>query len=140
MLRSIMAAMATAAAASKAKSIARQAGYGAVAIFALMVALVFTAIAAFYFLLVPLGPAYAAATVAGASAIFAVIIFAWAFRQKKDQDEGWMEQFGLPAIPGVDSKDVQAIVDRTRMELRKVGPVKVSLAALAVGFLIAKLR
>jgi hypothetical protein len=140
MLRSIMAAMATAAAASKAKGIARQVGYGAIAIFALMVALVFTAIAVFYFLLVPLGPAYAAATVAGASAIFAVIIFAWAFRQKKDQDEGWMEQFGLPAIPGVDSKDVQAIVDRTRMELRKVGPVKVSLAALAVGFLIAKLR
>jgi hypothetical protein len=141
MLRSLMAAMATAAAASKAKGIARQAGYGAIAVFALMVALVFTAIAAFYFLLEPLGPAYAAATVAGASAVFALIIFAWAwFRQKKDQDEGWMEQLGLPALPGVDSKDVQAIVDRTRMELRKVGPVKVSLAALAVGFLIAKLR
>jgi hypothetical protein len=136
-----MAAMATAAAASRVKGIARQAAYGTIAIFALMIALVFSAIAVFYFLLEPLGAAYAASAVAGASAAFALIIFAWIWsRQKKDQDEGWMEQFGLPAIPGVDSKDVQAIVDRTRTELRKVGPIKVSLAALAVGFLIARLR
>jgi hypothetical protein len=141
MLRSLMAAMATAAAASKVKGIARQAGYGAIAIFALMVALVFIAIAAFYFLLEPLGAAYAATAVAGAFAVFALIIFAWAWsRQKQHQDEGWMEQLGLPAVPGVDSKDVQALVDRTRTELRKVGPVRLSLAALAVGFLIARLR
>ena len=138
MLRSLMAAMATAAAASKAKGIARQVAYSAIAIFALMVALVFIAIAAFYFLLDPLGAAFAAATVAGAFAICALIIFAWAWsKQKHAQDEGWMEQFGMPAV---DSKDVQAIVDRTRTELRKAGPVKLSLAALAVGFLIARLR
>lgn len=141
MLRSLMAAMATAAAASKVKGIARQAAFGTIAIFALLVALVFIAIAAFYFLLPPLGAAWAAAAVAGAFAVFALIIFAWAWsKQSKDEDNGWMEQFGLPAVPKVDSKDVQAIVDRTRTELRKVGPVKLSLAALAVGFVIARLR
>jgi hypothetical protein len=106
-----------------------------------MIALVFFSIAAFFFLSRPLGPAGAAAAVAGGSALIALIIFFWVwYKQKHANDDGFMEQFGLPAISGVDSKDVQAIVDRTRLELRKAGPVKVSLAALAIGFLIARLR
>ncbi len=141
MLRSILVAMATAATVSRARGVARQTAYGAIATFALMVALVFLAIAVFYFLLQSFDPAIAAAIVAGGFALFAFIIFLWAWaRQKHPADDDWMEQLGLPAVTGVDSKDVHAIVDRAKVELRKAGPVKISLVALAVGFLIARLK
>ena len=142
MLRAILAAMATATAASKAKDVARQAAYGAIAVFALLVAIVFLSMAGFYWLSESMGPAGAAAAVSGILAAFALLIVAWAFlRGSKDKNEGWMEQLGVPHVAGLtDAKDMQQIVDRAQIELRKIGPVKLSLGALALGFIISRLR
>lgn len=142
MLRSIVAAMATAAAASKAKGIARQAAYGAVAVFSLLVALVFSAIAAFYYLSQSMGPAGAAATVAAILAVLAMLVFIVSRVSARDDANGnWAKQLGLPAVAGItDTKDIEAMVDKTQIALRKAGPVKLSLAALAIGFLLARLR
>ena len=142
MLRAILAAMATATAASKVKDVARQTAYGAVAVFALLVALAFMSLACFYWLSESLGPAGAAAAVSGIMAVVALLVVAWAnFKEAKPRNEGLMEQFGVPPIAGLtDAKDVQEIVHKAQTELRKVGPVKLSLAAAAIGFLIARLR
>jgi hypothetical protein len=142
MLRSILAAMATATAASKVKDIARQAAYGAIAVFALLVALVFLSLAGFFWMSQSLGPAGAAAAVSGILAAFSLLVVAWVyFKEGKPTNEGWMEQLGVPHVAGItDAKDMQEMVDRAQHELRKIGPVKLSLAALAAGFVISRLR
>lgn len=142
MLRAILTAMATATAASKAKDVARQAAYGAVAVFALLVALVFLSLAGFYWMWEPLGPAGAAAAMSGILAAFALLVVAWAyFKERKPRNEGWLEQMGVPHVAGItDAKDMQEMVDRAQMELRRIGPVKLSLAALALGFVVSRLR
>jgi hypothetical protein len=141
MLRSLMAAIATAGAASKVRGLARQAAYGTVAVFALLVALVFMALAAFYALSVSQGPAVAAAIVAAGLAALAGLVFLWsAYGHQESEQEGFMSQLGLPALGISNQKDIEAVLHRARVEMRKVGPVKISLGALAVGFLLAALR
>ena len=141
MLRSLMTAIATAGAASKVRGLARQAAYGAVAVFALLVALVFMALAAFYALSPSQGPAVASAIVAAGLAVVAGLVFLWsAYSRRESEQEGFMSQLGLPALGISNQKDIDAVVHRARVEMRKVGPVKISLAALAVGFLLAAAR
>lgn len=140
MLRSIMAALATATAASRVRSVARQTGFGAIAIFALMIALVFASIAVFYLLLPVYGPAIAAAIIAGGTALIAFVVSLWAFNRQKNQQDNWMAELGLPTVRGVDAKNVGAVVDRAQVAIRRAGPVKLSLAAIAAAFLISRLK
>jgi hypothetical protein len=136
-----MAAIATAGAASKVRGLARQAAYGTVAVFALLVALVFMALAAFYALSASQGPAVAAAIVAAGLAALAGLVFLWsAYGHRESEQEGFMSQLGLPALGISSQKDIDAVVHRARVEMRKVGPVKISLIALAVGFFLALRR
>jgi hypothetical protein len=134
--------MATATAASKVKDVARQAAYGAIAVFALLVALVFLSLAGFFWMAQSLGPAGAAAAVSGILAAFSLMVVAWVyFKEAKPKNEGWMEQLGVPHVAGItDAKDMEEMVDRAQIQLRKIGPVKLSLAALAAGFIISRLR
>jgi hypothetical protein len=89
-----------------------------------------------------LGPAGAAAAVSGILAAFSLLVVAWVyFKDGKSKNEGWIEQFGVPHVAGItDAKNMQEIVDRAQHELRKIGPVTLSLAALAAGFVISRLR
>ena len=141
MLRSVMTAVAAATASSKARTMAREAAFGMIGVSALIIALVFLAIAAYYFLIDPLGTAGAAAAVSAFLAIFAVIIFIWAFYQQRNDKNGLLQQFGLPSVDGLnDIEDVEQLVKQTQASLRKVGPVKLSVAALAIGFLAARMK
>jgi hypothetical protein len=136
-----MAAIATAGAASKVRGLAREAAFGTVAVFALLVALVFLALAAFYALSASQGPAVAAAIVAAGLAVLAGLVFLWsAFSRRDSEQEGFMIQLGLPALGISNQTDVETVIRRARVELRKLGPAKLSLVALAVGFFLAVRR
>jgi len=142
MLRSILAAMATASAASRVRGVARDTAYGTVAIFALLVALVFLSLAVFYWLSATLGPAAGAAIVAGGLALLAGAIGLWAYlRRRNAGEENWMEQLGLPSVPGLTNpEDIDAIVDEARMQVKRIGPLKLTAAAFAAGFILSRLR
>lgn len=141
MLRSLLAAIATAKAAAKARETAYKAIYGMIAGVITLIALIFGAMGVFFALTDPLGPAWAAASVAGGLVLLAglFLLIAWP-RDRGSTQEELISQLGLPALGIKDSKDVEAMMNKANAALRRVGPVKLSLAALVVGFLISRLR
>lgn len=139
MLRSLLAAFATARAASQAKQIATHTAYGLIAISALMIGLVFASIALFFTLAERMGPASAAAIVAVVVAALAAGVALYArWKDSQEEDEDMYDQLGLSSLGISSGKDVEAVVRQARRQIRKVGPVNVALAALAAGFLLGR--
>ncbi len=142
MLRSLLAAVAAGQAAAKAKQLARQTAYGTIAIVALIIALVFGSLSIYFALTPTLGPSLAAASVTGGFVLFAVIILLWAMRKRKEPvSHNMLADLGLPAsVANLNSQDLEAVVDQARLQVRKIGPVKLSLAAFGAGLLLAQLN
>lgn len=139
MLRMLLTAFATAQAASKARQIAQHTAYGIVAIGAVLIALVFGAMALFFYLGQFMNSASAAAIVALASAALAGIIALYArWKDSQVEEEDIFEQFGLPNLGISSQKDVEAVADAARTQIRRLGPINVALAALAAGFLLGR--
>jgi hypothetical protein len=139
MLRSLLAAFATARAASQAKQFATHTAYGLIAISALMIGLIFASIALFFTLAERMGPASAAAIVAVVVVALAVgvALYAW-WKDSQEEDDDMYDQLGLSSLGISSGKDVEAVVRQARRQIRKVGPVNVALAALAAGFLLGR--
>jgi hypothetical protein len=139
MLRSLLAAFATARAASQAKQFATNTAYGLIAISALMIGLIFASIALFFTLAERMGPASAAAIVAVVVAALAVGVALYArWKDSQEEDDDMYDQLGLSSLGISSGKDVEAVVRQARRQIRKVGPVNVALAALAAGFLLGR--
>jgi lysylphosphatidylglycerol synthetase-like protein (DUF2156 family) len=139
MLRTLLAAFATAQAASKARRIAQHTAYGLIAISAVIIALVFAAMALFFFLSQTMSSSTAAAIVAAAAAVLAGLIAIYARWQDSEvENEDIFDQLGLSSLGISNSKDVEAIADQARTQIRRVGPINVALAAIAAGFLLGR--
>lgn len=142
MIRSLLTTAMSAIAASRAKHMAKQTAYGALAVFAIMLAGLFATLAVFFALSAQIGAAPAAATVAAVLAIVAVATFAWAkSRQDADNSENIVERLGLPELIGV--KDVEAAnkyLNKGYAQLRKADPVKLSAGAFVIAFLVTRMR
>jgi hypothetical protein len=142
MLRSILTTAATAAAASRVKTMAKQTAYGAVALGAFMLAIVFTALAIFFWLSEAYGPAPAAAGVAAILAVLTACMLAWIkIRQNAERNENLADRLGLPGMLGMkDTEQIEKFVEQGVARLRHVDPVKLTVGTLVVGFLISRLN
>lgn len=139
MLRMLLTAFATAQAASQAKRIAQHTAYGIVAIGAVIIGLVFASMALFFYLSQTMNSAMAAAIVAAASALFAGLIALYArWQDSTVEKDDLFDQLGLSGLGITSSKDVEAVADVARTQIRRIGPVNVALAALAAGFLLGR--
>ena len=139
MLRALLAAFATAQAASKAQRFAEHTAYGIVAIAAVIIALVFAAMALFFYLSQTMSSALAAAIVAVAGAVVAGLVALYAqWKDSQVENEDIFQQLGLSNLGISNSQDVEAIANQARTQIRRIGPINVALAALAAGFLLGR--
>lgn len=139
MLRAILAAFATAQAASKARQIATHTAYGLVALTAIIIALVFAAMALFFYLSITMHSYMAAAIVAGVAALLGGLIALYAsWSDKEPESDDIFQQLGLSSLGISNSRDVEAIANQARGQIRKIGPINVALAALAAGVLLGR--
>jgi hypothetical protein len=135
----LLTAFATAQAASQAKRIAQHTAYGIVAIGAVIIALVFGSMALFFYLSMTMHSSLAAAIVAAAAALFAGLIALYArWQDSVPEKDDIFDQLGLSSLGISNSRDVEAVADVARNQIRRVGPVNVALAALAAGFLLGR--
>ncbi len=140
MLRPILTALTTAMAASRMRGVARDAAYGVVALSAGIIALLFLSVAAFFWLSEPLGQAGAAAAVCAMTASLSAAVVLWTMKERRDaaNDNGGIN---LPAMLGLDGRqDLEGLERIASMQIKQAGPLKIAFAALAAGFLLAKLR
>lgn len=142
MLRSILTGVGTLILGSKVQSWMRHAAYGAAVAVMTLTALVFVSLALFYWLSEPIGQAGAAAAVSAFLALLAGLVFLWsASRARRQEESNSLLSFAQAGLSRAELlKDVPAVIERARSALRKAGPVKVSLGALAVGFILSRLR
>jgi hypothetical protein len=139
MLRMLLTAFATAQAASQAKRIAQHTAYGIVAITAVIIGLVFASMALFFYLSQTMHSSLAAAIVAAAAAVFAGLIALYARWQDSDVEKSDVfDQLGLSSLGITSNKDVEAVADAARTQIRRIGPINVALAAVAAGFLLGR--
>jgi hypothetical protein len=139
MLKALLAAFATSQAATRAERMALDAGYGMVALAAAIISLIFVSMAIFFRLSQSMSSAQAAAIMAAGIAVLAILVAVYARQQDSGVSKGSIyDQLGLSALGISSERDLEAIADQARVQIRRVGPMNVALAALAAGLLLGR--
>jgi hypothetical protein len=138
MLRSLFTAIAARQAAFRARQMARKAVYGLIGFFALVIALVFAALAAFFALEDPLGSAGSAGAVAGGLVVLTLLGLLIVWPRGRPRQAGLADQLGLSALGISDKKDIEALIGEARKAIREVGPVEIVVAAFVAGFFLGR--
>ncbi len=117
---------------------ARKAVYGIIGFLVLVIALVFAALAAFFALEDPLGPAGSAGAVAGGLVVLTLLALLIVWPRGRPRQAGLADQLGLSALGISDKKDIEALIGEARKAIREVGPVEVVVAAFVAGFFLGR--